>query len=56
MKKQQREEVWAEVDAQAQASVPKWGYTLKGFLDFMAECNTQRTSEPAFDLRTASGF
>ena len=35
MKKQQREEVWAEVDAQAQA-VFQNGESLKGFLDFMA--------------------
>ena len=33
MKKQQREEVWAEVDAQAQA-VFQNGDSLKGFLDF----------------------
>ncbi len=32
MKKQQREEVWAEVDAQAQA-VFQNGDSLKGFLD-----------------------
>lgn len=38
MKKQQREEVWAEVDAQAQA-VFQNGDSLKGFLDFMAQCN-----------------
>ena len=42
MKKQQREEVWAEVDAQAQA-VFQNGESLKGFLDFMAQCNTQNT-------------
>ena len=42
MKKQQREEVWAEVDAQAQA-VFQNGDSLKGFLDFMAQCNTQKT-------------
>ena len=42
MKKQQREEVWAEVDAQAQA-VFQNGESLKGFLDFMAQCNTQKT-------------
>ena len=40
MKKQQREEVWAEVDAQAQA-VFQNGESLKGFLDFMAQCNTK---------------
>ncbi len=40
--KQQREEVWAEVDAQAQA-VFQNGESLKGFLDFMAQCNTQKT-------------
>lgn len=42
MKKQQREEVWAEVDAQAQV-VFQSGDSLKGFLDFMAQCNTQKT-------------
>ena len=42
MKKQQREEVWAEVDVQAQA-VFQNGESLKGFLDFMAQCNTQKT-------------
>ena len=36
------EEVWAEVDAQAQA-VFQNGESLKGFLDFMAQCNTQKT-------------
>ena len=41
-KQQEREEVWAEVDAQAQDVFQK-GEKLKGFLDFMAECNTQRT-------------
>lgn len=39
LKKQERAEVWAEVDAQAQA-VFKDGDSLKGFLDFMAQCNT----------------
>ena len=42
LKKQERAEVWAEVDAQAQA-VFKDGDSLKGFLDFMAQCNTQKT-------------
>ena len=42
LKKQEREEVWAEVDTQAQA-VFQDGDSLKGFLDFMAQCNTQRT-------------
>ena len=41
-KQQEREEVWAEVDSQAQG-VFQDGEKLKGFLDFMAECNTQRT-------------
>lgn len=35
LKKQEREEVWAEVDAQAQA-VFQDGDSVKGFLDFMA--------------------
>mgnify|MGYP000712542237 FL=1 len=34
--------MWAEVDAQAQA-VFQNGESLKGFLDFMAQCNTQKT-------------
>lgn len=34
--------MWAEVDAQAQA-VFQNGDSLKGFLDFMAQCNTQKT-------------
>ena len=42
MKKQEREEVWAEVDAKAQ-EVFKGGRSLKGFLDFMAQCTPQRT-------------
>ena len=41
-KQQEREEVWAEVDSQAQG-VFQDGEKLKGFLDFMAKCNTQRT-------------
>ena len=41
-KQKEREEVWAEVDSQAQG-VFQDGEKLKGFLDFMAECNTQRT-------------
>ena len=41
-KQQEREEVWSEVDTQAQG-VFQNGEKLKGFLDFMAECNTQRT-------------
>ena len=41
LKKQEREEVWAEVDAQAQAVFGD-GDSLRGFLDFMAQCNTQR--------------
>ena len=55
MKKQQREEVWAEVDAQAQA-VFQNGESLKGFLDFMAQCNTQKTPNllSVADLRTES--
>ena len=41
-KQQEREEVWAEVDSQAQGVIQDGG-KLKGFLDIMAECNTQRT-------------
>lgn len=43
MKKQEREEVWAEVDAKAQ-DVFKDGDSLKGFLNFMAQCTPQRTA------------
>ena len=41
MKKQQREEVWAEVDAQAQAVLQN-GESLKGFLDFTDRIRRQR--------------
>lgn len=40
-KKQEREEVWAEIDTQAQA-VFKDGASLKGFLDFVAQCKPQK--------------
>lgn len=42
MKKQEREEVWAEVDAKAQ-DVFKDGDSLRGFLNFIAQCTPQRT-------------
>ena len=42
LKKQEREEVWAEIDAKAQ-DVFKDGDSLKGFLDFMAHCKPQKT-------------
>lgn len=42
-KKQEREEVWAEIDTQAQA-VFKDGASLKGFLDFVAQCKPQKTA------------
>lgn len=42
MKKQEREEVWAEIDAKAQ-DVFKDGDSLKGFLNFVAQCTPQRT-------------
>ena len=42
-KKQEREELWAEVDAKAQ-DVFKDGESLKGFLDFMAQCRPQKTA------------
>lgn len=41
MKKQERDETWAEVDAKAQ-DVFKDGKSLKGFLDFMVQCAPQR--------------
>lgn len=43
MKKQEREEVWAEVDAKSQ-DVFKDDKSLKGFLDFVAQCTPQRTA------------
>lgn len=42
LKQQEREEVWAEIDAKAQ-DVFKDGDSLKGFLDFMAQCRPQKT-------------
>ena len=42
MKKAEREEVWARVDAQAQA-VFQDNASMKGFLDFMARCTPQST-------------
>ena len=42
MKKAEREEVWARVDAQAQA-VFQDNSSMKGFLDFMARCTPQST-------------
>ena len=41
-KKQEREEVWAEIDAKAQ-DVFKDSDSLKGFLDFVAQCKPQKT-------------
>ena len=43
VKKQEREEVWAEIDAKAQ-DVFKDDRSLRGFLDFMAQCSPQRTA------------
>lgn len=43
MKKQEREELWGEIDAKAQ-EVFKDGKSLKGFLNFMAQCKPQRTA------------
>lgn len=42
-KKQEREEIWSEIDAKAQ-DVFKDGDSLKGFLDFMAQVKPQRTA------------
>jgi hypothetical protein len=41
-KKQEREEVWAQIDAKAQ-DVFKDSDSLKGFLDFVAQCKPQKT-------------
>ena len=43
LKKQEREEVWAEVDAKAQ-EVFQDGESLKGFLNFMAQCKPQKAA------------
>lgn len=43
LKKQEREELWAEIDAKAQ-EVFKEDTSLKGFLDFVARCKPQRTA------------
>lgn len=43
LKKQEREEVWAEIDAKAQ-EVFKDGESLKGFLNFMAQCKPQKVA------------
>lgn len=42
-KKQEREELWAEVDAKAQ-EVFGDGDSLKSFLDFIAQCRPQKTA------------
>ena len=42
MKQAEREEVWARVDAQAE-SVFKDDASMKGFLNFMANCTPSRT-------------
>ena len=43
LKKQEREEVWAEIDAKAQ-EVFRDGESLTGFLDFMAKCKPQKAA------------
>lgn len=43
MKKQEREEVWAEVDSKAQ-EVFQDGESLKSFLNFMAQCKPQKAA------------
>lgn len=43
LKKQEREELWAGIDAKAQ-EVFKDGETLKGFLNFMAQCKPQKAA------------
>lgn len=43
MKKQEREEVWAEIDAKTQ-EVFKDGESLEGFLNFIAQCAPQKTA------------
>lgn len=43
LKKQEREELWGEIDVKAQ-EIFKDGESLKGFLDFTAQCKPQRTA------------
>ncbi len=43
LKKQQREEVWGEVDSKTQ-EVFQNGESLKGFLNFMAQCKPQKAA------------
>lgn len=43
MKKQEREEVWAQINGTAQ-DIFKDGDSLKGFLDFVAQCAPQKTA------------
>lgn len=43
LKKQEREELWSEIDAKAQ-EVFKDGESLKRFFDFAAQCKPQRTA------------
>nr|WP_305136071.1 ArdC family protein [uncultured Schaedlerella sp.] len=43
LKKQEREEVWAEVDSKAQ-EVFQDGESLKSFLNFMAQCKPQKAA------------
>ena len=52
MKKQQREEVWAEVDAQAQA-VYQTGF-FKGIFRFYGTVQYAENTQPSVDLRTES--
>ena len=42
-KKAEREALWERVDTQV-SEVFQDGASLKGFLDFMAQCNPQRTA------------
>ena len=53
MKKQQREEVWAEVDAQAQA-VFQNGEIFKRILGFYGTVQHSENAQPSADLRTES--
>lgn len=43
LKKQEREELWAGIDAKAQ-EIFKDGESLKGFLNFMAQCKPQKAA------------
>ena len=50
-KKQEREEIWGMIDGKAQ-EVFQNGDSLKGFLDFMAQCKPQKTPNLLLNTHT----